>query len=106
MALTAVANIIGICGSMILTTSLWEVSSSSYWSEVLDFMRVSTFFSWFYKIGFFALIIAIILACMLHTKGGSEGIRRAATSSVMYSMVFILISDYFLTLLLITLIIK
>nr|WP_096525577.1 ABC transporter permease [Candidatus Endomicrobium trichonymphae] len=49
MALTAVANIIGICGGMILTTSLWEVSSSSYWSEVLDFMRVSTFFHGFIK---------------------------------------------------------
>ncbi len=44
-ALTAVANIIGICGGMILTTSLREVSSSSYWSEVLDFMRRSLFFT-------------------------------------------------------------
>ncbi|MCA6085252.1 MlaE family ABC transporter permease [Candidatus Endomicrobiellum agilis] len=106
-ALTAIANIIGVYGGMTLTTNLWEVSPSSYWSEVLDFMTIKTFFHGIIKSSFFALII-VIIACHkgFNTKGGAEGVGKATTSSVMSSMVFILISDYFLTSLLVSLNIK
>ncbi|MDR3256776.1 MAG: ABC transporter permease [Endomicrobium sp.] len=105
--LTVIANIIGIYGGMFLTTSLWDVPSSIYWSEVLDFMTVRTFIHGFIKSFFFALII-VIVACQkgFNTKNGAEGVGRATTSSVMSSMVFILISDYFLTSLLVALKIK
>jgi phospholipid/cholesterol/gamma-HCH transport system permease protein len=53
------------------------------------------------------LIIAII-AChkRFNIKEGAESVGRATTSSVMSSVVFILISDYFSTSLLIALNIK
>jgi len=105
--LTVIANIVGICGGMILAVSLWEFSPALYWSEVLDFIRVSTFFHGFIKSFFFAVIIAVV-ACHkgFNAKNGAEGVGKATTSSVMHSIVFILISDYFLTSLLFTLRIK
>jgi phospholipid/cholesterol/gamma-HCH transport system permease protein len=105
--LTVISNIVGIYGGMILSTNTWTLSSNAFWAEALDFMTIRTFLHGFIKSFFFALIIAIV-ACHkgFNTKGGAEGVGKATTSSVMTSMVFILIADYFLTALLVTLRIK
>jgi len=105
--LTGVANIVGIYGGMVVATNSWELSADAYLSEVLDFMTLSTFFHGFVKSFFFAAIIAIV-SCHkgFNARNGAEGVGKATTSSVVSSMVFILISDYFLTLLLTTLKIK
>jgi len=105
--LTIISNIVGIYGGMILSTNTWALSSNAFWAEALDFMTIRTFLHGFIKSFFFALII-VIVACHkgFNTKGGAEGVGKATTSSVMTSMVFILIADYFLTALLVTLRIK
>lgn len=105
--LTIISNIVGIYGGMILSTNTWVLSSNAFWAEALDFMTIRTFLHGFIKSFFFALII-VIVACHkgFNTKGGAEGVGKATTSSVMTSMVFILIADYFLTALLVTLRIK
>ena len=105
--LTALANIIGIYGGLLVTVHSWDVSPAVYWSNVLDFMAVKTFLHGFIKSFFFALII-VIVACHkgFTTEGGAEGVGKATTSSVMYSMVLILISDYFITSLLVAIGIK
>lgn len=96
--LVAIANIIGVYGGMVVTVSSWDVSTTTYWSDALDYMTIGTFMHGFIKSFFFALIIAII-ACHkgFTTSGGAEGVGKATTSSVMLSMIFILVSDYFLT---------
>jgi phospholipid/cholesterol/gamma-HCH transport system permease protein len=96
--LVALANIIGIYGGLVVTVHTWSVPTAIYWRDVLDFMAISTFMHGFIKSFFFALIIAVI-ACHkgFTTEGGAEGVGRATTSSVMMSMIFILVSDYFLT---------
>jgi phospholipid/cholesterol/gamma-HCH transport system permease protein len=105
--LTIISNIVGIYGGMIFSTNTWVLSSNAFWAEALDFMTIRTFLHGFIKSFFFALII-VIVACHkgFNTKGGAEGVGKATTSSVMTSMVFILIADYFLTALLVTLRIK
>jgi phospholipid/cholesterol/gamma-HCH transport system permease protein len=105
--LTVISNIVGIYGGMILSTNTWTLSSNAFWAEALDFMTICTFLHGFIKSFFFALII-VIVACHkgFNAKGGAEGVGKATTSSVMTSMIFILIADYFLTTLLVTLRIK
>ncbi|MDR2426340.1 MAG: ABC transporter permease [Endomicrobium sp.] len=105
--LVALANIIGIYGGLVVTVHTWNVPTAIYWQDVLAFMVIKTFLHGFIKSFFFALIIAII-ACHkgFTTDGGAEGVGRATTSSVMMSMIFILVSDYFLTDILVTLGIK
>jgi phospholipid/cholesterol/gamma-HCH transport system permease protein len=102
--LTTISNIVGVYGGMIVSANLWKVPSSIYWSEVLDFMTVRTFLHGFIKSFFFAGLI-IMVSCHkgFNAKGGAKGVGRATTSSVMSSIVFILLSDYFLTSLLIAL---
>lgn len=96
--LTAFANIVGIYGGMIVTVNTWEISTTIYWNDVLDFMVIGTFMHGFIKSFVFALIIAVV-SCHkgFSTGGGAEGVGRATTSCVMLSMIFILVSDYFLT---------
>ncbi|MDR3330653.1 MAG: ABC transporter permease [Endomicrobium sp.] len=105
--LTVIANIIGIYGGMLISANIWDISTSVYLEQSLDFMTILTFLHGFIKSFFFALIIAIV-ACHkgFNAKGGAEGVGRATTSSVMSSIVFILTLDYFLTSLLISLKIK
>ena len=105
--LTAAANIIGIYGGLVVTITSWDVTPAMYWNDVLDFMIIRTFLHGFIKSFFFALIIAIV-ACHkgFTTEGGAEGVGKYTTSSVMVSIVMILVSDYFLTSLLVTLNIK
>ena len=105
--LTAASNIIGIYGGMLVTVTSWDVTPAIYWNEVLDFMIIKTFFHGFIKSFFFGFIIAAV-SCHkgFSTEGGAEGVGKYTTSSVMVSMVLILVSDYFLTSLLVALGIK
>jgi phospholipid/cholesterol/gamma-HCH transport system permease protein len=105
--LTIIANIIGIYGGMFITTNLWEISPNTYWADVFNFMTIKTFFHGFIKSFFFALII-VVVACHkgFNTKTGAEGVGKATTSAVVSSIIFILISDYFLTSLFVSINIK
>lgn len=102
--LTALANIIGIYGGLLVTTMTWNVPSTVYMGDILDVMTVETFWHGFIKSFFFSAIL-VIVACHKGFKcsGGAEGVGKATTSSVMVSMILILISDYFLTDLLVSL---
>ena len=100
--LTAIANIIGIYGGLVVTNMNWDIPSTVYMGDILDVMQISSFMHGFIKSFFFAAII-VIVACHkgFGCYGGAEGVGKATTSSVMVSMILILISDYFLTALLV-----
>lgn len=102
--LTALANIIGIYGGLLVTNMNWDIPSTVYMGDILNVMDIASFMHGFIKSFFFAGII-VIVACH---KGfgcheGAEGVGKATTSSVMVSMILILVSDYFLTALLVAL---
>jgi len=65
-------------------------------------MRVEDLFHGLIKSVFFALII-VTVACYkgFNCEGGAEGVGRSTTQTVVISMVMILVSDYFLTALLV-----
>jgi phospholipid/cholesterol/gamma-HCH transport system permease protein len=105
--LTVIANIVGMYGGLIVTTSSWDVTASQFMRDALDIMTIRTFLHGFIKSVFFSLII-VIIACHkgFNASGGAEGVGKATTSSVMMSLVLILVSDYFLSSLLVSLGIK
>ncbi|MCL2388897.1 MAG: ABC transporter permease [Elusimicrobia bacterium] len=96
--LTALANIIGIYGGFVMSNTAWNMPASVYMRDVLDFMSISTFMHGLIKSFFFGALIAII-SCFkgFATTGGAEGVGKATTGAVMVSLVLILVSDYFLT---------
>lgn len=96
--LTILSNIIGILGGLFVTVVKWGVPSSVYWDDILNFMKPDSLFHGLIKSVFFgAAIVTIAVYRGFSCEGGAEGVGKATTSAVMLSMVMILISDYFLT---------
>ena len=102
--LTAMANVVGILGGLFITVYQWGVPSTIYWEDIFSFMELDSLFHGLIKASFFGVII-VATACYkgFNCEGGAEGVGKATTSAVMISMVLILISDYFLSTVLVTL---
>ena len=102
--LTAISNIIGIYGGLLVAKLSWGIPSTIYMGDILDVMTVRTFLHGFIKSFFFAGIL-VTVACHkgFQCSGGAEGVGKATTSSVMISMILTLVSDYFLSDLLVSL---
>ena len=99
--LTLFADLIGIFGGYIVTVFSFNIPGSVYVNDVLSHLQVVHFVHGLVKAFFFAFII-VTVSCYkgLNTSGGAEGVGRSTTSAVVVSMILVLVSDYFLTVLL------
>lgn len=96
--LTVVGDFVGIIGGMIITTLQTGIGSRYYLDQITTTVQMIDFGSGIAKTFFFGFFIGII-ACYqgLTTRGGTEGVGRATTLSVVYSSIGIFVSDFFLT---------
>jgi len=96
--LTAMANLIGILGGMVIANTEYGVQTTFYVRSLLQFLTLGDLARSLFKAGIFALIIGGI-ACGhgLNATGGADGVGRATTRTVVASAVAVLISDFFLT---------
>lgn len=101
--LTVFADLIGIGGGYLVAHFRLGIPSSTFWDEI-NAIELEDAFHGLIKSLAYALII-VTTSCYkgLKTSGGAEGVGRATTSAVVVSMVFILVSDYFLSALLVSL---
>ncbi len=102
--LTIISNIIGITGGGIISYLRFDIPSTIYIRDCLDYLYLNDFFHGLIKSVIFGIMISTI-ACYkgFYTEGGAEGVGRATTSCVVMSIVCLLIGDYFLSSLLIAL---
>ncbi|HAM38342.1 MAG: hypothetical protein A2474_02660 [Elusimicrobia bacterium RIFOXYC2_FULL_34_12] len=100
--LTIFADIVGIIGGFFVSVYKLGIAPVVYQNDILDYMRTEDLFHGLIKSVFFALII-VTTACYkgFTCEGGAEGVGRSTTQTVVISMVMILVSDYFLTALLV-----
>ena len=96
--LTVVADIVGILGGMMVSQYEFQVDYHLYWNAVTQNLKPADFLSGLGKTVFFGFLIAIV-GCYqgLQVEGGTEGIGRATTKTVVTSSILILIFDFFLT---------
>jgi len=96
--LTVFANIIGILGGMVITVMETGVGVQYYLDQIKLTVEHQDYLSGISKTFFFGFFIGII-ACYqgLTTKGGTAGVGRATTLSVVIASITIFISDFFLT---------
>ncbi len=96
--LTIIADMVGIFGGMIITVVETGVSPRFYLDQITSTVRMMDFSSGIAKTFFFGFIIGII-ACYqgLNTSGGTAGVGRATTMSVVYGSICVFVSDFFLT---------
>ncbi len=96
--LTVISDISGIFGGWFVATKLFGVNEYLYWQKMVDLTEFYDFLGGIYKALAFGFIIGAV-SCYygFYTSGGTKGVGRATTASVVTSSMLILISDYFLT---------
>ncbi|NOZ00283.1 MAG: ABC transporter permease [Deltaproteobacteria bacterium] len=99
--LTAFCDVIGIGGAYHVSVSILNVDGGMFMDKIAQYADRWDVISGLIKACVFGLILALV-GCYkgLNAKGGARGVGRATTQTVVTSSVLILISDYFLTLLL------
>src|ERR671919_448439 len=102
--LTVLADVLGVLGGMVIMyfergTDMWAYwNTTTYWVVPKDFLTGIS------KSVFFGAVVTLI-GCYngLATEGGTEGLGRATTATVVHVTMGVIVSDFFLTKLLLTL---
>mgnify|MGYP001772907891 CR=1 FL=1 len=96
--LTIFSIVLGVLGGGIISLTRFDIPFTIYYRDALDYLYLGDFFHGLIKSIIFAILISTV-ACYkgLYTEGGAEGVGKATTSCVVTSIVFLLISDYFLS---------
>ncbi len=97
-ALTVVMDIIAIIGGWFVASFVSNVSSNLYWSTVREKLIFGNMLLGLMKPAAFSLIIASVSCYKGFTsEGGTKGVGRATTESVVLSSITILIVNFFIT---------
>ncbi|AKU90513.1 MlaE family ABC transporter permease [Vulgatibacter incomptus] len=102
--ITVFADIVGLVAGAVIANSSYGIGYSSFFREALAVVRLNDFTSGIFKAMVFGLLIAIV-GCFkgFRTSGGTEGVGRATTETVAISAIGVLVTDFFLTKLLLSL---
>jgi phospholipid/cholesterol/gamma-HCH transport system permease protein len=96
--LTGMANLIGVLGGMLIAQVELGVQPAFYTQSLLQFLTLGDLARSLTKASIFAAIIGGV-ACVngLNATGGADGVGRATTRTVVAAAVSVLVSDFFLT---------
>jgi phospholipid/cholesterol/gamma-HCH transport system permease protein len=96
--LTAMADFLGLIGGYLVASFTLRLDPVSFWTRAIDILEFSDLMQGLSKPIVFGFIIATV-GCYqgLNVKGGTQGVGRATTQAVVTASVIILVSNFFLT---------
>ncbi len=96
--LTVLADFLGILGGLAIAVLELQMSAQDYLTSIWNQLQISDIMSGLAKTFFFGFEIAII-GCWngLRTEGGAAAVGVATTRTVVFASICVLISDFFLT---------
>jgi phospholipid/cholesterol/gamma-HCH transport system permease protein len=95
--LTSIFDTIGIWGGSVIASELFGINSSTYFSQMQDFVAMEDIRIGLYKALSFGVIVSWICCYKGYYTGyGAEGVSKSTTAAVVMSSVLILVWDYFL----------
>jgi phospholipid/cholesterol/gamma-HCH transport system permease protein len=96
--LTILANVLGILGAMVAARVDSGVSMTLFYESTLRSVELADLFHGLIKTLFFGFLLGAI-ACYkgLHTSGGTAGVGRATTQTVVITSLVTLCADFILT---------
>jgi len=96
--LAIIADFAGIFGAMVMSNVDLDVKPVLFISTILEWVTISDFVSGISKTFFFGIIVAIT-GCYIgmRAEGGTQGVGRATTSTVVVALLLIIVGDFFLT---------
>ena len=101
--LTVISDFMGILGGGIIAIQQLQVPSSVYWKSITDGLYMEDVWMGIAK-PFFLGFAIVSIGCHvgLRTTGGTQGVGRATTNAVVAASVTVLVLDFFITRLMIT----
>ena len=96
--LTALMVFVGLLGGCVASVFSLQLGAVVFWRRAVDILEFSDLMQGLMKALAFAFIVATV-GCYkgLTVRGGTQGVGRATTQSVVVSSVMIIIADLFLT---------
>ena len=96
--LTALADVLGILGGLGISVLMLNLTAQDYLTSIWNQLAISDIMSGLSKTVFFGFEIALI-GCWngLRVEGGATSVGRATTRTVVFASICVLISDFFLT---------
>jgi phospholipid/cholesterol/gamma-HCH transport system permease protein len=96
--LTIICDLIGVLGGFFVAYFLLGISPALYLTSSYDRLTYSDLVQGLIKPPMFGFIIAVVgCYCGLRTYGGTQGVGRSTTQSVVVSMILVFVSDFFIT---------
>jgi len=102
--LTVMADVLGVLGGMVIMYLERGADMYAYWNITTYWVVPKDFLTGVGKSIFFGALVTLI-GCYngLSTEGGTEGLGRATTATVVHVTMAVIVSDFFLTKLFLTL---
>lgn len=102
--LTVISDFVGIVGAWIITVTQLNVASSVYWNSIVVALYPADIWMGLVKPVFLGFAI-VSIACFvgMRTTGGTQGVGRSTTQAVVAGSVAVLVLDFIITKLLISL---
>lgn len=96
--LSIISDMVGLCGGFVVSYLLLGLDANQYWTTAYQALRFGDVFMGLSKPVFFGFIISSI-GCYygMTARGGTEGVGRATTQAVVSASVLIVVSDFFIT---------
>jgi phospholipid/cholesterol/gamma-HCH transport system permease protein len=96
--LTAMMVFVGLLGGCVASVFTLRLSAVEFWRRAIDVLEFSDLMQGLSKAIVFGFILATV-GCYkgLRVRGGTQGVGRATTQSVVISSVLIIVADTFLT---------
>jgi phospholipid/cholesterol/gamma-HCH transport system permease protein len=96
--LTALSDLFGLFGAFLLSHFELHLTASEFWNRAIHALVFGDIVQGMTKPLVFGFIIATV-GCYkgLRVKGGTEGVGRATTTAVVTASVWILVSNFFIT---------
>jgi phospholipid/cholesterol/gamma-HCH transport system permease protein len=96
--LTVLADVVGVLGGMLIMVVERGADMYAYWNTTTYWVLPRDFITGIIKSAFFGLVVTLI-GCYngLSTEGGTEGLGRATTATVVHVTMGVIVSDFFLT---------
>src|SRR3954471_7661404 len=102
--LTIISDLFGLVGGAMVAVLMLGLDSHQFWTSSWQILAFQDVFTGLVQPIFYGFIIATV-GCFygMTAKGGTQGVGRATTQAVVVSSVMILVTDFFLTRVLIVL---
>jgi phospholipid/cholesterol/gamma-HCH transport system permease protein len=96
--LTVMADLFGLIGGWLVSFYTLQLNTNLYWTTALRSVEYTDALEGLVKPFFFGFIIGMV-GCYfgLGTKGGTRGVGKSTTQSVVFASVLVIVTDFFLS---------